>query len=93
MSLSRQDLRRMIAQQLGLPEHVLRNDVALEDIGLDSMQVAEIIIAIERSTTRPFDTSDLSNHLEPGQSLGHFIAVIEERLARETASPGPAADG
>jgi acyl carrier protein len=82
------DLRRMIARQLGLPEHVLNDDVALEDIGLDSMQIAEIVIAIERDTTRPLDISDLSEEIEPGQSLGQFITLLEERIGRAGAAEG-----
>ncbi len=79
----------MIAQQIGISEAILKEDVVLADIGLDSMQVAEIVIAIERRARKPLDISDLSDQLDADCSLGQFMHLVEQKLKDDGVSTMP----
>jgi acyl carrier protein len=81
MSPLQKELRRMIARQLGIGETILQEDIRLADIGLDSLQVAEIVIAVERRTSKLIDISDLGDLLDVDATLGQLLHMIEQKLA------------
>lgn len=94
MSPLQLELRAIIAGQIGISESILREDMALEDIGLDSMQIAEIVIAIERRATKRIDLADLADHLDGDPSLGQLLRVFERKLVEFDAwSPAAVAHG
>jgi acyl carrier protein len=86
------ELRRLIAQQLGVSDTALRDDMALADIGLDSIQIAEVVIGIERRATKPIDISDLTDQIDADTSLGGLLRLVEQRLSDQGVLVGPASD-
>ena len=80
-------VRYLIARQAVLPMADVRPDMTMEQLGLDSLGLVEIIFAIEES----FDVSVPFNANEPGNSpfdtatVGAVIAGVEALVARSGA--------
>lgn len=70
-------LRRILAMQLGLPEHAFRAEQLLDDdLGIDSLDAVEIVMDIEE--TFGIDVTD--EEFEAAKSIGELAALIESKV-------------
>ncbi len=69
-------LREIIAEHLRVSTTDLQDDVLLESTGLDSLAVAEIVVAAEQRLVRPIDTARLSTRLTYQTTLGEFVDAL-----------------
>jgi acyl carrier protein len=80
MSGLQQHLRATMAGHLGIAVAQLEDDVALADIGLDSIQIVEMVISLEHWAGRSLDLSEVAVQLNGNPTVGEFLALLEERL-------------
>lgn len=89
LSISVDDVAGIVRAQLGgkLPtDVVLVPDAVLEELGLSSLDVTEVFVAIEELVERELDAVPASG----AKTLADLVAVVNEQLAAEqptTAEP------
>lgn len=69
-------LRQMLAEQFGLSEAALGRDIALDSLCLDSMEMLELLTAIEDEFDIEIDDSEFVGC----DTLGEMADLIIERL-------------
>ncbi|MBI3684533.1 MAG: acyl carrier protein [Acidobacteria bacterium] len=60
---------------------VLRDDMSAKDVeDWDSLQHINLVIAVEKRFSIRFATAEISRLKEPGQNIGSFRRLLEEKL-------------
>lgn len=71
-------IRVLVADQLGLDRHEVRADAnILDDLGADSLDVVELVMALEEA----FDIEISDEDTESMRTLGDVEAYVTKRLA------------
>jgi len=76
-----EDLKRILVDRVGLPEDVVKDEPELtfEDMGLDSLALVEIQLAMEQE----YGFSVADEDAERIQNVGEAIAYVNEQLAAQ----------
>lgn len=75
-----QRVREIIVEQLGVdPEQVTREASFVEDLGADSLDTVELVMALEEE----FDLEIQDEEAEKLTTVGDAIEYIEERLEQQ----------
>ena len=86
-STDRRDrIRFAIAAELRLPAHALTDDATVGSVGLDSLGLAQSVVAVEEALEGEVDTARLSELLAPDMTLGQLLDAIEQSLAATPAA-------
>jgi acyl carrier protein len=80
-SFSFEDLKRILVDRVGLPEDVVKDDpsTTFEDMGLDSLALVEIQLAMEQEYGFTVADEDAERIL----NVGDAISYVNERLAAQ----------
>lgn len=80
-SFSFEDLKRILVDRVGLPEDVVKDDpsATFEDMGLDSLALVEIQLAMEQEYGFTVADEDAEKILNVGDAIGY----VNERLAAQ----------
>ena len=80
-SFSFEDLKRILVDRVGLPEDVVKDepDLTFEDMGLDSLALVEIQLAMEQEYGFTVADEDAERILNVGEAIGY----VNERLAAQ----------
>lgn len=81
MSHCLQELKNIIVKQLGIEHSVLDASASLEELGIDSLAVAEILFTVEEH----FSISLGNVQAEQLTSLSSIAEVIEQAMMKEAA--------
>ncbi len=66
----------------------LTDEVSAKDVeDWDSLQHINLIIAVEKRFRIRFATAEISRLKEPGQNIGSFVRLLEEKVAANAARP------
>ncbi|MDJ0787668.1 MAG: acyl carrier protein [Myxococcota bacterium] len=75
-SETNQRLRNVVAEQLGLdPSEVIPEARILDDLGADSLDVVELVMALEET----FDIEVPDSDMEMLQTIGDVAAYVEKK--------------
>jgi acyl carrier protein len=76
-----EDLKRILVDRVGLPEDVVKDEPELtfEDMGLDSLALVEIQLAMEQE----YGFSVADEDAERILNVGEAISYVNERLAAQ----------
>lgn len=87
MSVS-EKIREILAEQALLSPSDISEDASLEDIGIDSMGVVEVIFAIEESFAIevPFNANDPQASAFDVSSVGAITAAVNQLIAEQKAT-------
>ncbi len=80
MSQYHHKILRIIAHHLRLPEERLSPTMTLEDLGLNSLTAAEVLLSIEKELQRTIDSAQLGWLLTRDTPLAQLIEAIEAGL-------------
>jgi len=84
MSDLRDRLQGIFRQVFDDPELVLRDEMTADDIdGWDSLAHINLIVAVEKGMGIKFATAEISKMKEPGQNVGLFIQLIENKIRKK----------
>jgi acyl carrier protein len=78
-------IRAAIAAELRLPVQVLTDEATVGSVGLDSLGLAQSVVAVEEALSGEVDTARLSELLAPDMTLGQLLGAIEQSLAAAPA--------
>jgi len=80
-----QEIFRTVFEDDGL---TLRDDLSANDVpNWDSLAHINMIIAVEAKFKIKFATAEFSATKAPGQTVGHFLALLEKKLAEKSSRP------
>ena len=83
MASVEQKVREIIVEQLGVdPEQVTREASFVEDLGADSLDTVELVMALEEE----FDLEIQDEEAEKLATVGDAIEYIEQRLEQQEAT-------
>ncbi|WP_069299949.1 acyl carrier protein [Neptunicoccus sediminis] len=87
MSVS-EKIREILAEQALLSPSDVPDEASLEDIGIDSMGVVEVIFAIEEtfSIEVPFNANDPQASAFDVSSVGAITAAVNQLIAEQKAT-------
>jgi acyl carrier protein len=76
-----EDLKRILVDRVGLPEDAVKDDpdLTFEDMGLDSLALVEIQLAMEQE----YGFTIADEDAERIQNVGEAIGYVNERLATQ----------
>ena len=75
------EIRAVIAARTGLAPERLTDELTIEDIGLDSLGTAELLLAVEERLDRSLNTEVLRGRFSREMRLGDLVALIEQASA------------
>jgi acyl carrier protein len=81
----REAIRQAIAAELKLPVEVLHDDATVTSVGLDSLGLAQSVVAVEQALAGEVDTEALSTRLAPEMTVADLIAAIGASLVSAPA--------
>jgi acyl carrier protein len=81
----RDRIRSAIAAELRLPVQMLADDATVGSVGLDSLGLAQSVVAVEEALSGEVDTARLSELLAPDMTLGELLDAIDQSLAAAPA--------
>jgi acyl carrier protein len=73
---TREEIRSVIVGKLGLSDGAVKDEMTLEELGLDSLLAAEILIAIEQRLGSAVDASAISGMVGRDTPLGELIDLV-----------------
>jgi acyl carrier protein len=73
-------VRQVLADKLRVSRDFLEDDFTLEELGLDSLTSAEIVLGVEKRAGIRLDLSTLSERLSRDTKLGELIATMASML-------------
>jgi acyl carrier protein len=76
----RDAIKAAIAAQIQLPVEMLRDDATLASLGLDSLGMAQSVVAVEESLGDEVDTTLLSERLTEEMTVGMLVEAVEASL-------------
>ncbi|HLM87078.1 MAG TPA: acyl carrier protein [Solirubrobacteraceae bacterium] len=76
-----EDLKRILVDRVGLPEDVVKDDpdLTFEDMGLDSLALVEIQLAMEQEYGFTVEDEDAERIV----NVGEAISYVNSRLAAQ----------
>ncbi len=72
----------LVARTCAVDTATLSSDTLLDDIGLDSLSLTQIMENLERAFTIELHDEDLSG-LAEARSIGEFVGVLNDALQRQ----------
>ena len=76
----RESIRRAIADELKLPVELLHDGATVSSVGLDSLGLAQSVVAVEQALAGEVDTEALSTRLAPEMTVAALIEAIDGSL-------------
>ncbi|HKU41135.1 MAG TPA: acyl carrier protein [Polyangiales bacterium] len=73
-------IRQVLADKLRVSRDFLEDDFTLEELGLDSLTSAEIVLGVEKRAGIRLDLSALGERLSRDTKLGELIAAMSSML-------------
>jgi acyl carrier protein len=73
-------IRQVLADKLRVSRDFLEDDFTLEELGLDSLTSAEIVLGVEKRAGIRLDLGALGEHLSRETKLGELIATMASML-------------
>lgn len=73
----------LVAQKLNVPVERLTADSTLPDLGADSLDAAELVMALEEEFS--VQLADMAKDV----TLGGFAAAVQEQIEAKTRTPSP----
>jgi acyl carrier protein len=70
-----QRVKRIVAEQLGLPESDIKNDVEFVDLGADSLDEVELIMALEDEFRLSIFDEDAEKIKTPQNAIDYIVSV------------------
>ncbi|HEX8695757.1 MAG TPA: acyl carrier protein [Longimicrobium sp.] len=84
----REAIREAIAAELRVEVEVLHDGATVSSVGLDSLALAQSVVAVEQALHGEVDTEALSTRLAPEMTMAALIAAIGDSLVpAPTGSP------
>ncbi len=80
------DLRRIVAKSLGVAGDAVRDEASLRDLGVDSLDLVVLVMAIEESFHIEFDPADLER-LRTFADLARRVSELREPGVGPSSSP------
>ncbi len=68
---------RIIAEQIGIPEDSLSEDTVFSDIGADSLDIFQIVSALEEEYDIEFDIEETEQLKTIGDAMEYIKAALE----------------
>ena len=87
----REAIRQAIAAELRLPPEVLRDGATVSSVGLDSLGLAQSVVAVEEALSGEVDAEALSARLAPEMTVADLIAAIGASLVGAPVAGGASA--
>lgn len=72
-------IREIIADKLGIAEDEITMDTSFEDIGADSLDIVEVIMAIEEE----YDVQVSDSEAENAKTVGDVVKYISQLVGEE----------
>lgn len=69
----------IIAEQLGLDEVIITSESTFSDLGADSLDVFQIISALEEEYDMEFENDDAEKIKTVGDAINYIKAVLEQK--------------
>lgn len=85
-----ESIRHAIAAELRLPAEALSDAADVSSVGLDSLGLAQSVVAVEQALGGEVDTEALSARLAPEMTVGELIAAIGASLVGAPAESAAA---
>jgi acyl carrier protein len=79
------EIRKIVARRLQVPVESLRDDRTLEELGVNSLALAEAVVAIEEHYGIRVDTVYLAERVTPTLPLRMLLEAMESMVARAFA--------
>jgi acyl carrier protein len=73
-------IKDVIAAELGLNAGAVSDDNTIEDLGLDSLAFAEVVVSLERHFKTMIDTTTFVEDLTEKTTVGELIAIFSTAL-------------
>jgi acyl carrier protein len=73
-------IKDVIAAELGLNAEAVSDDNTIEDLGLDSLAFAEVVVSLERHFKTMIDTTTFVEDLTEKTTVGELIAIFSTAL-------------
>lgn len=73
-------IRDVIAAELGLNAEAVSDENTIEDLGLDSLAFAEVVVSLERHFKTMIDTTTFVEDLTEKTTVGELIAIFSTAL-------------
>jgi acyl carrier protein len=73
-------IRQVLADKLRVSREFLEDDFTLEELGLDSLTSAEIVLGVEKRAGVRLDLSELGDRLSRETKLGELIEAMASML-------------
>jgi acyl carrier protein len=88
---TREQIKAAIGRELRLPAELLNDSATTASLGLDSLGLAQAVVAVEEALAGEVDTARFSEQLTPDMTLGQLVEVVEASLVRAPDPAGSAA--
>ena len=80
MSSVAADIRSMVVKHARFGAHRVTDDSTVDELGLDSLATAEMLLAVEERLGRRFDVEALDGRITPRTSVRELVALLEQSL-------------
>jgi acyl carrier protein len=74
-------IKRLIAAELHIEVTSISDDMTIEDLGLDSLSLAEVVISLEKHFERPIDTTTFAEDLNAQVRVGPLLEIFRKALS------------
>ena len=78
-------IREIIAHEIQIAPDQIPEDATIESLGLDSLTMVEVVIALERRFSRSIDTSDFADELQETTPFHRVVEVLGAAVERAAA--------
>lgn len=69
-------IKDVIAHELGLPAGSVTGEMTIEELGLDSLAFAEVVVAIEKRFGRMIDTTQFAEGLDEKTTMAALVVIL-----------------
>lgn len=78
-------IRQVLAEKLRVSEELLEDNTTLEELGVDSLTSAEIVIGVERRAGIRLELSEIGDYLARDTKLHELIGAMVTMLQQAAA--------
>lgn len=80
------DIKDVIAHELGLPAGSVTAEMTIEELGLDSLAFAEVVVAIEKRFGRMIDTTQFAEGLDERTTVAELVIILLDAFSEPLAA-------
>lgn len=74
-------IKSVVARELQIDSSRISDDATIEDLGLDSLAFAEVIIAVEKELGRTIDTSEFAEDIQNDTPFRELVRLMETAMS------------